>query len=113
MWIEPITNRPNADTRTTATDMNRIANNMAELGGTPLKTNYVETDIVMTDEWKAIVEFVKMHDSGITDSTRYDNLNRIELMMKRLHTANTWGTASASTWGEIGQTTWNEVLGGI
>lgn len=111
-WITAVYNRASAETRTTATDMNRIANNMAELGGNPIKTNYTSADIVLVNEWTAILDFIRPHNDRINESTRFDNLNLIELMMKRLHDGNTWGDVSALTWREVRHTTWSETLGG-
>ena len=61
--------------------MNRIVNNMAELGGSPVKASYTDADIVTLAEWNAIIDFIKPWDVAITASTRFDNLNRIEAAM--------------------------------
>lgn len=81
-WITPVTDRPDAQTRTTYVDMNRIVNNMAELGGTPVKMIYTDADIVTLAEWTAIVDFAGFWDHDITMSSRFDNLNKIEAAMK-------------------------------
>lgn len=80
-WITPVTDRENTQTRTTYADMNRIANNMAEMGGVPVNTSYTDADIVTLAEWSAIVGFIWSWDHEITSSTRFDNLNRIESAM--------------------------------
>lgn len=83
-WITPVTNRQ-PGSRTTAEDMNRIAGNIAHVGGSPEKLNYIKTDIVKAAEWSYIVNFAKIYDASVTDSTRYDNLNTIEAAIKRAH----------------------------
>lgn len=81
-WITPKTDRADSTTRTTYADMNRITNNMSELGGTPVKLTYTDADIVTAAEWSAIVNFMWSWDHEITMSTRFDNLNRIEAAMR-------------------------------
>ena len=80
-WTTPVTNRPNERTRTTYADMNRITNNMIELGGSPVKASYTDADIVTLAEWTAIVSFARSWDKTITMSSRFDNLNKIEQVM--------------------------------
>lgn len=111
-WITPIYDRANAETRTTATDMNRIANNMAELGGTPIKSTYGSSDIVLVNEWTAILDFIRPHNDRINESSRFDNLNLIELMMKRLHDGHTWGDFASIGWDDLAIASWSNVLGG-
>jgi hypothetical protein len=77
-WLGAVTDRANAQTRTTAEDMKRIASDMAYLGGVPVKLVYTPNDIVTETEWAAIIAFAQSLDPTITDSTRYDNLNKIE-----------------------------------
>lgn len=78
-WITPVTNRlPNS--YTTAEDMNRITNNVAYLGGSPVKLTYTDKDIVTAAEWAYIIDFVqgKAREITVTDATTYTNLNAIE-----------------------------------
>lgn len=77
-WLGAVTDRANANTRTTANDMQRIVADMAYLGGVPVKLVYTPNDIVTETEWAAIIAFAQSLDPTITDSTRYDNLNKIE-----------------------------------
>lgn len=77
-WLGAVTDRANANTRTTAEDMQRIVADMAYLGGVPVKLVYTPNDIVTDIEWAAIIAFAQSLDPSITDSTRYDNLNKIE-----------------------------------
>lgn len=76
-WITPVTDRV-AGSRTTATDMNRIANNLTEVGAILEKTTYTSNDIVTATDWNQILSVAKSVDSTITDSTDYVNLNKIE-----------------------------------
>lgn len=84
-WIEPVTNRLPMS-RTTAEDMNRIANNIAFLGGDPIKSSYSSTDIVKADEWDYIVEFAQKTNPEVDSSTTYTNLNMIEESIRILYT---------------------------
>lgn len=77
-WLGAVTDRANANTRTKAEDMQRIVADMAYLGGVPVKLVYTSNDIVTETEWAAIIAFAQSLDPTITDSTRYDNLNKIE-----------------------------------
>lgn len=83
-WTTPVTDRE-ANSRTTYKDMNRIVGNIAHLGGDPVKLSYTQTDIVMRAEWDYIVQFAQLTDASVTDSTRFDNLNRIEAALLRAH----------------------------
>lgn len=107
-WITPKYDRASTETRTNATDMNRIVNNMAELGGTPIKSTYGSSDIVLVDEWEAIIGFIRPHNERINESSRYDNLNAIEYMMKRLHDGNAWSYWESQGWGDYTPTTWGD-----
>lgn len=84
-WVEPVTDRPNSQTRTTATDMNRIAGNINYLLKTNIKANYTDTDIVTYTQWQRILQKTRLLDHyglAINDSTKYDNLNAIETVAK-------------------------------
>ena len=83
-WITPVTNRE-ANSRTSYLDMNRIVGNVAHLGGNPEKLSYTKTDIVMKAEWDYVVQFAQIIDATVTDSTRFDNLNKIEAALIRAH----------------------------
>lgn len=86
-WITPVTDRTDA-VNITCDDINRMMNNMQEVGGTPLKTDYTNTDFVYEDEWDALITF--LHDEGyinIDSSSHYSNLNAIEAALEELHNA--------------------------
>ena len=75
--ITPVTDRGELS-RTTAEDMNRIVNNLQELGMNWERGIYTSDDIVRKEEWEAIVSFAQTKDPEVDASTRWDNLNRIE-----------------------------------
>lgn len=77
--IAPVTDRGELS-RTTAEDMNRIVNNLQELGMNWTRSPYTADDIVRKEEWEAIVSFAQSKNPEITESTRWDNLNRIEAL---------------------------------
>jgi hypothetical protein len=82
-WQTPVTDRPNAQTRTTAEDMNRISGNVNYLWATSLREDFTSNDIVTLAEWNAIIRRTNeiaalLGISGATDSTNYANLNYIE-----------------------------------
>lgn len=89
-WITPVTDRPNAQTRTTATDINRISNNLNILKGYVgdfdfIRQDFTDTDIVTKSEWDKIIYFAKRHNQyglNITYKTDYINLNTIELLTR-------------------------------
>lgn len=86
-WITPVTNRENSRTRTTNADMNRIAGNINCIAPVTLKANYVVNDFVTLTEWTNIINATNIIADEIgmehaTESTRYDNLNYIELIAK-------------------------------
>lgn len=86
-WATPVTDRPNAQTRTTADDMNRICGNINYLWATLLKTNFVSTDIVTDTEWDGVITSTNeiadlLGLNEVTESTDYANLNRIESIAK-------------------------------
>lgn len=85
-WIAPVTDRMSADPRTTYVDMNRIANNMAEVGGSPVRANYSSKSIVTKSEWDAIVAFCRTIDPFVNSSTTWQNFNRIEAALLSAHT---------------------------
>lgn len=107
-WIKPVYDRPNLQTRTTATDMNRIVNNMAVLGGSPVKNSYTANDIVKVAEWNAIVSFAQSKDPNVTSSTRFDNLNAIEYAMQQMHDDLGWGHYRTTPWRDVGPT-WGDM----
>lgn len=74
----PVTNRMSELTRTTATDMTRIAKEAEYLGADLPKVTFTNADIVTEAEWNAIVNFAITLDEDITYSTIYTNLNDIE-----------------------------------
>lgn len=87
MWTTPITDRASRETRTTATDMNRIDGNINYLWATLLKTDFTDSDIVKSDEWQGIVQATNeiadmLGLEAVSDSTLYTNLNRIEAIAK-------------------------------
>lgn len=82
-WITPITDRPDEDTRTTAVDMNRIANNVHELGGDLL--TFAVNDIVTVAQWEYLVDFARLIDGDISYESSFSNLNRIEEALRKLH----------------------------
>lgn len=82
-WVEPKTDRGDSGTRTTATDMNRIAGNINFLRGTTIKSDWTDADIVDSASWSAIINITNLMASEIetehcTSSTDFANLNRIE-----------------------------------
>ena len=82
-WTTPVTDRPNAQTRTTAADMNRIDGNINYLWATSLKTDFDSTDIVTDTQWDGVITATNgiatlLGLSEVTDGTDYANLNRIE-----------------------------------
>lgn len=82
-WTEPVTDRPNTQTRTTAKDMNRISGNINFLWATGLKETYTSSDIVTLAQWNAILRNINeianlLGISEAEDSTLYTNLNYIE-----------------------------------
>lgn len=85
-WITPVTDRMSDEPKTTYADMNRIANNMAEVGGSPLRTNYSYKSIVTKAEWDTIVAFCKAIDPFVNNSTTWQNFNRIEAALETAHT---------------------------
>lgn len=56
-WITPKTDWSEID-RCTYDDMNRIAGNLNELGGTSLKADYTQDDVPTKAEWTLIVTAV-------------------------------------------------------
>lgn len=84
-WVEPVTDRANSKTRTTATDMTRIASDCAYLGGQNEITEYSLGDFVAESEWSKIISFAQTLDATITSSTDYLNLNKIEIAFKNAH----------------------------
>jgi len=84
-WVEPVADRANSKTRTTATDMTRIASDCAYLGGQNETTEYSLGDFVAESEWNKIVSFAQTLDATITSSTDYLNLNKMELAFKNAH----------------------------
>lgn len=83
-WITPVTDRA-PDSRTTHTDMNRIANNIKMLGGNPVKQIYLETDIVTAEEWEYICEYANAYNRAVTRETTYNNFNIIEQTLLELY----------------------------
>lgn len=83
-WITPVTNRA-PSSRTTASDMNRIVNNIAELGGSPITQVYDGTEIVTAAEWDYICEFARAYNEAVTMETTYINLNAIEQTLAIVH----------------------------
>ena len=86
-WTTPVTDRPNAQTRTTAADMNRICGNINYLWATLLKTDFLSTDIVTDTTWNGVVTATNeiadlLNISEATAVTDYANLNRIESIAK-------------------------------
>ena len=86
-WIEPVTDRQNSQTRTTADDMNRICGNINFLWATSLKTDFTAADIVTLAQWNAILRNTNeiadlLGISEAADSTLYTNLNYIESIAK-------------------------------
>ena len=82
-WTIPGTDRPNAQTRTTADDMNRICANINYLWAASLRVNFTSSDIVTDTEWSGVItatngiaDLLGMNE--VTASTDYANLNRIE-----------------------------------
>lgn len=53
-WITPKTDWSELD-RCGYEDMNRIAGNLNELGGTSLKADYTQDDVVTGTQWTAII----------------------------------------------------------
>lgn len=56
-WIEPKRDWTETD-YCSYEDMNRIAGNLNELGGTNLRSNYTQDDVVPRSQWTAIVSAV-------------------------------------------------------
>lgn len=77
-WIEPVMDRKNAKTRTTCDDFNRICGNANIAFSLDLKEDWTVDDIVDIDTWTTLISKCQMLDETITDSTRFDNLNKIE-----------------------------------
>ena len=80
-WITPVTNRMSPDTRTTATDMNRIAGNLNYLTGGSFKDDYTNTDIVLKTDWVSLIDAVRFWNADITNGTDWTNFNLIEKTM--------------------------------
>lgn len=80
-WITPVTDRQGPDTRTTSEDMNRIGGNLNVLTGGNLKDDYTNTDIVLTEDWRALIETVQAWSSDVTEATTWTNLNQIETVI--------------------------------
>lgn len=80
-WITPVTNRNGPDTRTTETDMNRIAGNLNYLTGGSFKDDYTNTDIVLKTDWTTLIDAVRFFNSDVTTETSWNNLNLIESTM--------------------------------
>ena len=85
--ITPVTNRASELTRTTAEDMNRICSNYNEVFGLSLKTDWTQFDIVDYGTWNAItteaIRLGKGYGVTVNEGTRYDNLNRIEMIAEQ------------------------------
>ena len=82
-WTTPVTDRPNAQTRTTADDMNRICANINYLWAALLRTNFTSADIVTDAEWGGVITATNeiadlLGVNRVTEGTDYANLNRIE-----------------------------------
>lgn len=77
-WITPVTDRPGPNTRTTATDMNRIGGNLNVLTGGSYKDNYTDSDIVLATDWTALINAVRFWNSDVTTATTWSNFNLIE-----------------------------------
>ena len=81
-WYDPVpavTDRGQGS-YTTAADMTRMVRNGALAVPTyaPGRMVYSQGDFVREDEWIALVEAAQTIDPGVTISTHYSNLNRIE-----------------------------------
>lgn len=85
-WITPVTNRMSPDTRTTATDMNRIAGNLNILTGGSFKDNYTSDDIVKLADWNALIDALRNWNHNITYETTWTNFNLIESTLKTAYT---------------------------
>lgn len=92
-WITPVTDRPNAQTRTTAEDMNRISGNINWLWALGLRDDFTPEDIVTVDEWNAIISGTNeiaalLETAEATEATTYTNLNLIEAIAKAYYDLN-------------------------
>lgn len=88
-WQTPVTNRT-AGSRTTATDMNRIAGNLNNVLGTTLKANYTDVDVVLGADWTALITQANniatmIGEEPATNLSTWDNLNHIEQITKTYH----------------------------
>lgn len=88
--IPPVTDRPDATTRTTWEDMQRICFNYNEIiGETVLRMVWSKFDIVDAETWFTVVKYARKYGKAvgiigeITDFASYDNLNRIEEVIAR------------------------------
>lgn len=84
-WRTPVTNRKDGQTQTTATDFNRICENINIAFGTNLKTNWTRDDIVDSDTWDLIINTVSVEDETISFKTDFANLNKIEAATLKKH----------------------------
>lgn len=90
-WITPKTDWTELD-RCTHEDINRIAGNLNELGGTSLKDDYTQDDVVTLAEWQAIVDAVNnlVENEGYTTDGTPDmtatayNFNVVESLTKEV-----------------------------
>ena len=87
-WIEAVTDRTMMS-RCTASDINRISNNINHLQGSNIKQDYVSDDIVTLAQWQTIRQGVsscclkygiKM-TIPVDDSATYNNLNQAEVYL--------------------------------
>lgn len=88
-WQTPVTNRLGPETKTTAADMNRIAGNLNELTAGTLKADYTDNDIVLLEDWTAIIETAQFWNQEITAATTWTNLNLIEATTEAAHNGGT------------------------
>lgn len=88
-WQTPVINRM-AESRTAASDMQRIAGNLYLCGGYPYRIDYTSDMFVSDIEWKCVVLSVNniadvLEVAHITDSTSYENFNKLESILLLKH----------------------------